>query len=212
MSYWDTGEWQVVEERLDDLEKEHVSYNPTRECLFSSLDAVPFDSCRVAIMGQDPYPNSKHAMGLAFSVPKSVKLLPPTLNNILKEYCDDLHYPEPKSGDLSKWCEQGVLLWNCIPSCETSKSLSHNWEEWKLLTREIIERQSARGIVFVFLGGFAREFSKYVNEKVSKVLVLSHPSPRASRLSYSPFLGSRMFSTVNSMLNEQGLEPVNWRL
>jgi uracil-DNA glycosylase len=211
-NFWDTGEWQTIEEKLDDLERSNIVYNPERELLFSAMDVVDFDRVRVAIIGQDPYPNHALATGLAFDVPKSCKLLPPTLVNILREYCDDLHYPEPKNGCLEKWCDNGVLLWNSIPTCEANKSLSHRgWDEWTFLTKEIIERLSERGIVFVFLGSVARENVKYVKEP-AKYLELSHPSPRGSRLGNSPFLGSRMFSHVNQLLNEQGLEPIEWRL
>lgn len=50
-------------------------------------------------------------MGLSFSVPKGVKI-PPSLANIYKELNNELNISIPNHGDLSSWCEQGVLLLN----------------------------------------------------------------------------------------------------
>lgn len=211
MVFWQSGEWQVIQERMDDMRKAKKIMNPERELLFAALDAVPLDKVKVVIMGQDPYPNSLHATGIAFSVPSSVKVLPPTLVNILREYVDDLHYQEPANGNLDKWCEQGVLLWNVIPSCEADKPASHTgWDEWRYLTEEIIKELNKRNVVCVFLGGMAREFVKFVEENA--VLEYSHPSPRGQLSARTPFLGSRMFSAINSALVKQGNPPIDWKL
>src|ERR1043166_8377570 len=64
---------------------------------YKAMDLTPFDKVKVVILGQDPYPTPGMATGLAFSVPKHQKTLPPTLYNIFLEYCSDLHYPTPKT-------------------------------------------------------------------------------------------------------------------
>lgn len=214
MKFFQCGEWQVIQENLEDLEKAKIKYNPERELLFNALDLVPFEKVRVAIIAQDPYPESKFATGVAFSIPKNCREVPPTLENLFKEYCSDLHLPTPTNGNLEKWCDEGVLLWNAIPSCTAGRSLSHQpWVEWQLLTQEIIEEldQRDQGCVFVFLGGIARQYTKFVTDN-SEYLEYSHPVPRASLKSNKPFTGSRMFSTINAKLNEQGLGPIDWRL
>jgi uracil-DNA glycosylase len=209
LDYWASGEWQVVSERLDDLKKKSVLWCPGRRNLFSVFRICPFDSVRVVIMGQDPYPNPALATGVAFSIPPSVPKdkYPPTLKNILKEYEDDLHYGPPVSGDLSPWCKSGVLLWNTIPSCEALRPTSHHWPEWEYLTREIIEKLDRKDIVFILLGRFAREYAKHITR--SDVIETSHPSPLGAKYG---FLGSRIFTTANGKLCEQGLDPINWRL
>jgi uracil-DNA glycosylase len=218
LNYWSTGEWQVVQERLDDLEKAHVSYNPKREDLFRALDLTPFKEVRVCFLGQDPYPNRGDATGLAFSIPlrnnkpDAVKF-PATLYSIFQEYSRDLSLPTPTGGDLSSWAKQGVLLWNVIPSCKAGSPLSHWWPEWFLLTQEILTNLSEKGgVIFVFFGAKAREFAKYVDADKNSVIHTSHPSPRGSLNSKSPFVGSRIFSTVNGALCQRGLYPINWRL
>jgi len=211
MEFWKSKEWQIIQERLDGLDKSRIPYNPSRELLFAALDATPYDRTRVAIIGQDPYPSSSHATGIAFSVRKGLKVHPPTLINILKEYESDLTYPWPAEGDLTPWCEQGVLLWNSIPTCETGKAASHRWPEWEYLTKEIVEKLNEQQIVFAFLGSIAHNYSQYTDRR-SEVICIAHPSPRASLRAFNPFVGSRIFSTINVKLKDQGLPMIDWRL
>lgn len=213
LPYWDTGEWQVVEERLADLDAAGIRYNPTRGKLFRALELTPYAKTKVVFIGQDPYPSHAYADGLAFSIPSRCSQFPPTLQNIFKEYSADLHLPTPTSGSLAKWAKQGVLLWNALPTCQEGKSLSHNWEEWHLLTQQIIEKASQKCVVIVPMGGFARHFVKYVNnDRGAYVLNVSHPSPLGAHAKENPFIGSRLFSTINAKLNEWGVGPIDWEL
>lgn len=169
---------------------------------------------KVCIVGQDPYPERRFATGLAFSIPRNISpsQYPPTLKTIFGEYKRDLGYPQPQHGDLTEWANQGVLLWNTVPSCRWEYSLSHDWKEWEPLTREILLRLSGRGIVFVFLGAIAKRNVDVVDQSKNEVILLSHPSPRGSMASKNPFIGGRMFSTINAKLNQLGLETIDWRL
>lgn len=216
MDFWQSGEWQVIQERLDDLDKEAKKlgtqvYNPKKEDLFAALDAVEFSKVRVCIVGQDPYPKSKHATGIAFSIPKGKGPFPPTLTTIFQEYQDDLHLPSPEHGDLTAWCKQGVLLWNSTPSCLVGQPGSHSdWTEWTYLTSEIIQRLNNDTCpVFVFIGSRARAYSRYVFD--SEVIEVGHPSPMG-RFATTPFLGSRVFTKINDALCKIGDDPINWRL
>jgi len=212
LDFWQCGEWQVIEERLADILKAGGYITPLKEDLFNALDATPFDDVKVVLMGQDPYPAQDLATGLAFSIPKGVKKYPSTLLNILKEYRDDTHHPDPRTGDLSPWADRGVLLWNSIPSCGNGVSSSHAWPEWTLLTKEIVERLSVRGAVFCFLGGRAREYGRFVvDQSKNRIIETSHPSPMG-KFGRLPFLGSRIFTTINVKLRELGKEPIDWRL
>lgn len=214
LAFWDSGEWQVIDERLYDLKEEGKWICPHRSDMFKALDEVPYDKVKVCIMGQDPYPNPKYATGVAFEVPYTIPEgdFPPTLVNIFNEYVSDLHYPAPSRGDLGKWCSEGVLLWNATPSCEYGKPLAHEWLEWEFLTKEIVEKLDAKNnMVFALLGAKARAFEKYAGPE-SIVIGTSHPSPLAASKGHSPFLGSRIFTTINSKLFDQGVPPINWRL
>ena len=202
--YWDTGEWQVIEERLNETE-----YCPSGSVLFHALQSVDLGSCRCAIVGQDPYPELRHCTGRAFETPRELKELPASLVNIFKEYEDDMRYPAPKNGDLTQWVNQGVLLWNAYPSCAQGKPGSHHWEEWTWLTKEILEKLNAKKdpVVFIFLGRVAANFSKYVDK--SRTITTSHPSPLGVT---HGFRGSKIFSRTNALLSDLGQKPIVWLL
>ena len=53
---------------------------PPVDLIFSAFDLCHFDDVKVVIIGQDPYPDPKHAHGLAFSsldatIPESLKII-----------------------------------------------------------------------------------------------------------------------------------------
>lgn len=213
LRWWDSGERQVVEEKIDDLADLGIRCNPEKKSLYRALRATPLDKTRVAIIGQDPYPTAAHATGLAFSVPRTIdpSNFPATLKIILAEYASDLGYSLPSHGDLSGWASQGVLLWNAIPSVQPGRPLSNDWDEWMYLTSEIVGKLAERGVVFAALGAKARAYVEGLPEN-NRVIVTSHPSPRGIRNSRTPFTGSRLFSTINAKLNELKLGTIDWEI
>jgi uracil-DNA glycosylase len=104
----------------------------------------PFADVKVLIVGQDPYPTPGHAVGLSFSVPASVRPLPPSLVNIFREYSADLGYPPPASGDLVPWAERGVLLLNRVLTVQPGKPGSHRGRGWEEVTGQAIRALAAR--------------------------------------------------------------------
>ena len=82
---------------------------------------IPFDSIKVLIVGQDPYPTPGHPVGLSFCVAPDVQPIPRSLTNIYKELTDDLGVPMPTNGDLTPWTNQGVMLLNRCLTVEAGK-------------------------------------------------------------------------------------------
>ena len=93
---------------LLDEKKKHVIY-PNGKNIFNAFNYTPFQKVKVVILGQDPYHGNGQAHGLSFSVPDGVKQ-PPSLKNIFKELAEDLQIPISKTGNLTSWAKQGVLL------------------------------------------------------------------------------------------------------
>lgn len=214
MTWDDLDFWDSEHNKFLDKKLRTKDVNPCQAKVFKAIDLVPFDKVRVMWVGQDPYPDPQYATGVAFSIPKDVRGYPPTLSSIIREYCTDLRYKRPANGNLEKWCEEGVLLWNVYATCEPWKSLSHMWSEYEHLTSEIISKLSERGnVVFIFSGRIAREFVELVDQDHNCVIETSHPSPRGSLNSDNPFVGSRIFTRANEMLvQELGQEPIDWYL
>lgn len=207
---WQPGLSQVRQqiERID-LKLTEIGYpdvNPQKDQIFAALELPPQD-VRVIIVGQDPYPNRYHAMGLAFSVPGDTKPLPPTLRNILRELQDDIPSAQIRSGDLSHWRSQGVLLLNRILTTTTGESLSHEALGWQIVTEAILKVviEDNPEVIGVLWGNYAQETAHFF---APDCLITSvHPSPLSA---HRGFFGSRPFSRVNTLLVERGHSPIHW--
>ena len=169
----------------------------------------PLDEVKVLIVGQDPYPTPGHAVGLSFSVAPDVRPLPPSLINIFHEYCADLGYPEPATGDLSPWAENGVLLLNRALTVAPRRPGSHRNKGWEEVTEQAIRALAARGkpLVAILWGRDARNLRPLLGDV--PCIESAHPSPMSAR---GGFFGSRPFSRANLLLAELGAEPVDWKL
>jgi len=171
--------------------------------------SFPFDAVRVLIVGQDPYPTPGHAVGLSFSVAPEVRPLPRSLSNIFTEYSADLGYPAPSNGDLSPWCERGVMLLNRVLTVRPGTPASHRGKGWEAVTECAIKALAARDqpLVAILWGRDASTLKPWLDGTAT--IESAHPSPlSASR----GFFGSRPFSRANDLLKEMGAEPIDWRL
>lgn len=217
LDYWKSSDWETVKGKLNGLDNSDDAYNPNRECLFDNLRVLKPQDIRVVICGQDPYPDRRFATGHAFSIPRVYAKddFPSSLRIIFREMQSDLAIEYPSHGDLQGWVNQGVLLWNAIPTCLSGISRSHDWREYHSLTTEVLRKISEHGAVFVFLGAVAKSYitpSGLVDNPNCPTICTGHPSPRGNINSAFPFTGSRVFSTINEKLNSIGLEPIDWRL
>jgi uracil-DNA glycosylase len=171
----------------------------------------PFADVRVLIMGQDPYPTPGHAVGLSFSVAPDVRPLPRSLQNIVREYCDDLGHPPPTTGDLTPWTERGVLLLNRVLTVEPGAPGSHRSKGWEKVTEQAVHalvQRPDQPLVAVLWGRDARSLKPMLGEEVPTV-ESAHPSPMSAD---KGFFGSKPFSRVDGFLAELGHDPVDWRL
>ena len=202
--------WATVFEPINPLIKELLS-KVASEDLSPSLDSIfrafetDLESIRCVIVGQDPYPTPGNAMGLAFSIPPSVKKIPQSLKNIFAELENDKGITPPTSGDLSAWSAAGVLLLNRILTTRQGESNAHSNIGWQRITDHIAAELGKRDVVAVLWGKQAQELSRFFTYKVEGV----HPSPLSA---YRGFFGSKPFSEVNQLLVAQGREPIDWKL
>ena len=170
----------------------------------------PFVAVRVLIVGQDPYPTPGYAVGLSFSVAPDVRRLPGSLVNIFREYSEDLGYPTPTTGDLTPWAERGVLLLNRVLTVQPGKPGSHRGKGWEEVTEQAIRALAARRtepLVAILWGRDARTLAPLLEG--IPVVESAHPSPYSAA---SGFFGSRPFSRANHLLEQEGAQPVDWKL
>lgn len=191
---------QILESISKTLPKQFL---PDQEDIFRAL-SIPPAQVKVVIVGQDPYPNPKYAMGMAFSVRENTNPLPASLKNIFTELEDDLGYKRT-NGDLSDWKDQGVLLLNRSLTVDAHESNSHIGLNWSQITEPIIESVARGGAIGILWGNQAALAGKYFPKE--NVLTSAHPSPLSA---YRGFFGSKPFSKSNIKLLEKGLSPIKW--
>ena len=189
---------QILESISKTLPKQFL---PDQEDIFRAL-SIPPAQVKVVIVGQDPYPNPKYAMGMAFSVRENTNPLPASLKNIFTELEDDLGYKRT-NGDLSDWKDQGVLLLNRSLTVDAHESNSHIGLNWSQITEPIIESVARGGAIGILWGNQAALAGKYFPKE--NVLTSAHPSPLSA---YRGFFGSKPFSKSNIKLLEKGLSPI----
>ena len=171
----------------------------------------PLADMRVLVVGQDPYPTPGHPVGLSFSVAPDVRPIPRSLVNIYQELVADLGGAPPRTGDLTPWFEHGVMLLNRVLTVAPGAPASHRGRGWERVTERAIEAFVERGgpTAAILWGRDAQSLKPLLAAGHVPWVESVHPSPlSASR----GFFGSRPFSRVNAMLEQQGGRPVDWRI
>lgn len=184
-----------------ELPETHI---PKNGLIFKAFE-IPIESIKVVIVGQDPYPNPEHAIGLAFSVPGSVTKLPPTLKNIFKELSSDVGVV-PSSGNLSPLQDRGVFLLNRVLTTTPGVSQGQANIGWEIFTDAVVKFLASRPIVFILWGKSAQELAPLID--VRRLIMGVHPSPLSA---YRGFFGAKPFSEANAKLAELGISAIDWK-
>ncbi len=181
---------------------------PPAKLIFNAFEHTPFDKVKVVILGQDPYHNDGQAHGLSFSVNDGIQF-PPSLINIFKEINTDLGIPIPKSGNLTRWADQGVLLLNATLTVQAHQAGSHQNKGWENFTDEAIKKLAAEreNIVFLLWGSYAQKKAAFIDGDKHLILKSVHPSPLSA---HRGFFGNKQFSQINEYLISKGLTPIQW--
>lgn len=181
---------------------------PPSHLIFNAFDSCPFDKVKVVIIGQDPYHGVGQAHGLCFSVNDGIEF-PPSLVNIFKEIERDLHKPMPRSGNLQRWANQGVLMLNATLTVRAHRAGSHQNKGWETFTDAAIQALASQRehIVFMLWGSYAQKKGSVIDPQKHLVLKTVHPSPLSA---FRGFIGCGHFSAANKYLTEHGYTPIDW--
>jgi uracil-DNA glycosylase len=195
------------------LEEKKVGHTvfPKNADIFNAFNHTPFADVKAVILGQDPYHGVGQAHGLAFSVQKGVGI-PPSLKNIYKELQTDFPgYRYPEHGSLMQWADRGVLLLNATLTVRAHEAGSHQGKGWERFTDQAIRALSEQreGLVFLLWGKFAQNKATLIDETRHSILKAAHPSPFSA---YTGFFGCQHFSQTNNLLEQRGLQPIDWQI
>ena len=215
-----TKEWDEILEqefssenylKLREFLKEEYSTKtiyPSMFDIFNSMKITAFSDIKVVLLGQDPYHNQGQAMGLSFSVPDGIDK-PPSLVNMFKELKNELGIEIAKSGNLTGWAKQGVLLLNTVLTVRAHQANSHKGKGWEQFTDSIIKKISdlKSGVVFLLWGANARSKKALIDGQKHLILECAHPSPLSA---YNGFFGCGHFKKANEYLQAMGKTPIQW--
>lgn len=201
--------YKKIRQFLIEEYKTHTVY-PDMYDLYNCFRYTPFANVKTVILGQDPYHNEGQAHGLCFSVQDGIQK-PPSLENIFKELKADIGCEPPKSGNLTKWAKQGVLLLNTALTVRAHQANSHAKCGWAWFTDNVIKLVSEQkeNVVFILWGGNARSKKPLIDSAKHLILECAHPSPLSA---YNGFFGCKHFSKTNEYLIKHGVTPIDWDL
>ncbi|RVX69872.1 hypothetical protein B0A52_05706 [Exophiala mesophila] len=191
---------------------------PPMDLVYSWSRHCPLHKVRAVILGQDPYHGPNQAHGLCFSVLPPTPA-PPSLANIYKAIAVDypsFRPPPGRSGLLTPWADQGVLLLNTCLTVRAGQANSHNSRGWEKFTQKVIDivvKTRTQGVVFLAWGSPAQKRCSGISGARHLVLKSVHPSPLAA---HKPpgFFNNGHFIKCNEFLEQRYGEGagINWDL
>jgi len=212
-----TAQMKEVGKWLNERRKTHTIYPPKEE-IFNAFKSCDISKTKVVIIGQDPYHNGS-AHGLAFSIKQGKT--PVSLRNILKEVQDDYYqdtfaFKSAHSTNLSRWCQQGVLLLNKTLTVDEGHANSHK-KQWSSFIEGVIDKlinfKTARKepLVFILWGKEAQSvLPESYNKEYMHIIKSAHPAAEAYSGGNSGFFGSKPFTKCNKFLSDNGQYPISW--
>lgn len=151
-------------------------FTPVLKQMFRAFTECPYKDLKVVLIGQDPYPYKDIADGLAFSCSNDGKVQA-SLRYMFKEL-EDTMYPNGYTWDpdLARWSKQGILLLNSSLTTTINKVGQH-YATWVPFMNFLIDVLNANnpGLVYVFLGKRAAEFSDMILDTNHKIFC-THPA------------------------------------
>ncbi|MFT4032114.1 MAG: uracil-DNA glycosylase [Siphonobacter sp.] len=182
---------------------------PPGKLIFNAFNHCSFGNTKVVILGQDPYHGPGQANGLAFSVNDGIAI-PPSLVNIFREIKDDLGKPLPRSGNLERWADQGVLLLNATLTVRAGQAGSHQGRGWEVFTDSVIQilSQQKENLVFLLWGAYAQRKGAVIDASKHLILKARHPSPMSAN--QGGWFGNKHFSQTNEYLASKSLSEIDW--
>jgi uracil-DNA glycosylase len=204
-----SSDFESILNSLWNLSSSGKRFTPPLKDIFRAFEECPLDSLKVVVVGQDPYPQFGVADGIAFSCSKTNQLQP-SLRFILKEV-DKTVYTNSKVSenlDLARWSNQGILMLNTALTTEVNK-IGQHYSIWKTFLAYLFDYLSnhVNGLVYVYMGKQAKEWSDLINDNNYKFFV-SHPASAA--YNGSVWDSKNVFVEVNELLKKNYNQEIIW--
>lgn len=215
---FNSAAWAELDKKL---KGDHVEFGEHKFCpkprnVWKPFEFMDPDKVNCIVIGQDPYPETEQATGIAFGIPESIGMTL-SLQNIINEIERGGECLASISLDwtLESWCMQGVLP---INSSMTVMQGYHNskchlvW--WQPVVSMLIDRIAYKnpGIPIIAMGAVARNTISHYARSLTAVIETSHPA-RAKHDGVG-IVGSDCFVHANTVLTDPAYnlnrKPIKW--
>jgi uracil-DNA glycosylase len=204
-----SSEFDEILTKLWNLSQEDKRFTPPLKQVFRAFEECPYDKLQVVFIGQDPYPQLGVADGISFSCSNTGKVQP-SLKYIFEEIERTVFqgFPSYQDPDLKRWSNQGILMLNTALTVEVGNIGSH-YSIWKPFTAYLLDwlNNYNPGLVYVYMGKKAEEWSELTNDNNHKFIV-KHPASAA-------YTGGKwdsmdVFNKVSAVVKENSGIKINW--
>lgn len=196
--------------QLARLSMDGKRFTPTLKQMFRAFEECPVNELKVVIVGQDPYPQIGVADGVAFSCGNTMELQP-SLSYMLDEINRTVYRGHPGSldVDLTRWSNQGILMLNTALTTTVGK-IGQHYALWKPFMAYLFDylTWNESGIVYVYMGKQAKEWSEAVNDNNYKFFV-THPAS-AAYANQPRWDSDNVFVKVNEVVERQFNTKITW--
>lgn len=205
-----SAEFDTIITQLAKLAMDGRRFTPTLKQMFRAFEECPVDNLKVVVLAQDPYPQIGVADGVAFSCSNTGELQP-SLKYMLDEINRTVYKGHPGSldVDLTRWSNQGVLLVNTALTTTVNKIGQHYiiWKPFMAYLFDYLTWNEA-GLVYVYMGKQAKEWSEAVNDNNYKFFV-THPASAAYN-QQERWDSDNVFVKVNEVVERQFNAKIIW--
>jgi uracil-DNA glycosylase len=203
-------EFDKIITELARLSMDGRRFTPPLKQMFRAFEECPVNDLKVIVVGQDPYPQLGVADGIAFSC-SNTKELQPSLRYLLDEINRTVYNGHPGSldTDLTRWAEQGILLVNTALTTTVGK-IGQHYNIWKPFLAYLFDylTWNEAGLIYVYMGKQAQEWSEAVNDNNYKFFV-SHPASAAYN-QQERWNSDNLFVKINEVVEKQFNAKITW--
>lgn len=190
----------------------NVKIWPEQGDTLKAFNICDYNELKVAMIGQDPYPQRGVATGILFGNKEGTINLSPSLELIKENVID---YTKNHEGEiinfditLESWAKQGILMLNSALSVEENNVGSHTMLWRSFISKLLLELSNKKsGIIYVLFGETARTFKPYINQELNYVFEYKHPA-------YYARIGKRtdydVFDKINKILKTNNNLKIKW--
>jgi uracil-DNA glycosylase len=205
---------KILQALLEDAQR-GKRFTPVLKQVFRAFEECPYESTRVVMIGQDPYPHGPQkggpnhglpvADGIAFSCSNDGRIQA-SLKFMFNEIEETVTGPGySRDPDLKRWSNQGVLLLNTAFTTTVGSVGTHYaiWQPFMAFLLDILIFNRPE-LIYVFLGNKAKSWADSVPENYVK-LFAQHPAA-AAHSKLEKWDSGDLFNKINKHLKE----PIVW--